>query len=214
MIPCRGRPFLEWVIRYFRIQGVSRFVISLGHQAEVAIEYLSRRPPGNVSVASVRETVPLGTGGGVRLAWEAVPEADVAVTNGDSLVLADLAPAWELFANPEVDAIVLGIHQEDASRYGTLRTNPAGRLVALEEKRPGAGLVNAGLYLLKARLRSKLPLIVPLSMETNVIPGWLADGVAIHVCPVRAPFIDIGTPESLDAAETFLAAHFPEEIAP
>jgi NDP-sugar pyrophosphorylase family protein len=71
--------------------------------------------------------------------------------------------------------------------------------------------VNAGVYLLKARLREALPNTSPLSVETDVIPRWLAAGVVVRVHACRAPFIDIGTPESLDAAEAFLSAHFPAE---
>jgi D-glycero-alpha-D-manno-heptose 1-phosphate guanylyltransferase len=207
MIPCRGRPFIEWVVRYFTGQGVSRFVVSLGHLAEVAEAHFRSRPPDGAAVETVREETPMGTGGGVRFAWQAVPDADVVVANGDSLVLTDLAPALALFAQPEVDAVILGVHQDDASRYGTLRTDAAGRLLAFEEKRPGRGLVNAGVYLLKARLRASISPETPLSMETQVLPRWVADG-AVYVHPCRAPFIDIGTPESLDTAEAFLSAHF------
>jgi NDP-sugar pyrophosphorylase family protein len=209
MIPCRGRPFLEWVIHYFRTQGVGRFVVSLGHRAEVAEAHIRDRPPSAVAVETIRESVPQGTAGGMRLAWQTVPKADVLVANGDSLVLADLAPAWALFARPEVDAVLLGIYQGDASRYGTLRTDADGRLQAFEEKRPGAGLINAGVYFLKAKLLRAIPADTPLSMETDVIPRWLASRVAVHVYPCAAPFLDIGTPESLMQAEAFLATHFP-----
>lgn len=207
MIPCAGRPFIEWVIRYFASQGVSRFAVSLGHLAEVAEAYFRDRPKDDVTIATVREPSPLGTGGGVRLAWDSITGADVLVANGDSLVVADLTPAFALFARPDVDAVLLGVHQHDASRYGTLRADAAGRLLSFEEKRPGSGLINAGVYLLKSRLRETIPAGVPLSMETDVIPRWLADGRRIHVHACRSPFIDIGTPESLDTAATFLAEH-------
>ena len=207
MIPCGGQPFIEWVIRYFAAQGVSRFVVSLGYLAEVAEVYFRDRPKDDMAIATVREPAPLGTGGGVRFAWDSVPAADVIVANGDSLVLVDLAPAFALLASPEVDAVLLGVHQDDSSRYGTLRVDPDGRLLAFEEKRPGSGLINAGVYLLKSRLRESIPAATPLSMETDVIPRWLADGHRIHVHPCRAPFIDIGTPESLDTTAAFLAEH-------
>jgi D-glycero-alpha-D-manno-heptose 1-phosphate guanylyltransferase len=207
MIPCGGRPFIEWVIRYFTSEGIGRFVVSLGHLAEVAETYFRKRPKDDVAIATVREPAPLGTGGGVRLAWDSVPGADVVVANGDSLVLADLAPAFALFARPEVDALLLGVHQDDASRYGTLRVDAGGRLLAFEEKRSGAGLINAGVYLLKSQLRESILAGTPLSMETDIIPRWLADDRRILVQPCRAPFIDIGTPESLDTAAAFLAEH-------
>lgn len=212
MIPCGGRPFIEWVVRYFTAQGVGRFVLSLGHLAEIAEAHFRERPKDDVTIATVRESLPLGTGGGVRFAWDSIPEADVVVANGDSLVLADLAPAFALFARPEIDAVLLGIHQDDASRYGTLRVDATGRLQAFAEKQPGAGLINAGVYLLKSWLRETILANTALSMETDIIPRWLADGRRIHVHACRAPFIDIGTPESLDAAASFLADHGVESL--
>jgi D-glycero-alpha-D-manno-heptose 1-phosphate guanylyltransferase len=212
LIPCLGFPFVEWVIRYFADQGLRRFIVSLGHRAGVGETHFRTRPADGLAVETVREPVPQGTGGGIRLAWSAAPDADAVAANGDSLVLADLAPAWALFTHPDVDAVILGVHRDDASRYGTLRTGPDGRLLAFEEKRAGAGLVNAGVYLLRARLRTTLPDTTPLSMETDVIPRWLARGMVIRVHACRVPFIDIGTPESLDAAGDFLATHFPVGI--
>jgi NDP-sugar pyrophosphorylase family protein len=209
MIPCRGRPFLEWVILSLARQGLSRFVVSLGHRAEVAEAYFRARPPDGSAVHTVREPSPLGTGGALRLAWQQAPQADVVVANADSLVLADLAGAFGLLARPEVDAVLVGVHQDDAGRYGTLRTGADGRLLAFEEKRPGGGLINAGVYLLRSRLRPALGGESPLSLETTVIPRWLSEGRDIRVFPCRAPFLDIGTPESLDAAEAFLAEHWP-----
>jgi NDP-sugar pyrophosphorylase family protein len=209
LIPCLERPFIEWVLRYFADQGLSRFIVSLGHRAAVAEAHFRTRPADGLTIETVREPVPQGTGGGLRLAWRSAPDADAVVANGDSLVLTDLAPARALFTHPDVDAVIVGVQRADASRYGTLQTDPDGRLVAFEEKRPGPGLVSAGVYLLKARLRPLLPPDTPLSLETDVFPRYLAEGVAIRVHACRAPFIDIGTPESLDAAEHFLTSHFP-----
>jgi NDP-sugar pyrophosphorylase family protein len=209
MILCRGRPFLEWVVEYLKHQGLTRFVVSLGHLAAVAETHFEQRPADGTVIETVREPSPLGTGGGCRLAWDAVPDADVLVANGDSLLLAELAPAREVFARPEVDGVLLGLPQEDASRYGTLVVRAEGRLLSFQEKRPGPGLINAGVYVLKRRLRQAIPAGTPLSMERDVFPRWLAEGVDLRVVACPAPFLDIGTPESLEAAEGFLASAWP-----
>ena len=72
MIPVLGEPFLEWALRYWKRQGVSRFVLSLGHLAEVAERYFAHRP----EVATIRETTPLGTGGAVLFAAAEAPLSD------------------------------------------------------------------------------------------------------------------------------------------
>jgi NDP-sugar pyrophosphorylase family protein len=209
MITCRGRPFLEWVIQYLMHQGIRRFVVSLGHLAEVAQGYFRQRPTDGVAIETVREPAPLGTGGGCRFAWDAVPDSDALVANGDSLLLADLGPAWEVFDRPDVDGVLLGLPQEDASRYGTLGVGPDGRLLSFQEKRPGPGIINGGVYLLKGWLRLALPAGMPLSIERDVFPHWLGLGVDLRVVSCPAPFLDIGTRESLQEAEQFLANAWP-----
>jgi len=208
LIPCGGRPFIEWVIRHFANNGLTRFVVSLGHLAEVAEEHFRTRPQDGLSIDLVREPAPLGTGGGLRWAWRTIPERDVVVANADSLVLVDLRAARMLFDTAGVDGVVVGVEQDDASRYGTLRVGPNNRLLAFEEKRPGSGLVNAGIYFLRSRLLESISAETPLSLETDVIPRWIASGGDIRVFACRAPFLDIGTPESLDSAEAFLATHW------
>jgi D-glycero-alpha-D-manno-heptose 1-phosphate guanylyltransferase len=73
------------------------------------------------------------------------------------------------------------------------------------EKRPGAGIINAGVYLFQRRLLEPFPLGVRLSMEEEVLPGLIARGARIF-CEVaeNAPFLDIGTPESVVKAEGFI----------
>jgi NDP-sugar pyrophosphorylase family protein len=44
-----------------------------------------------------------------------------------------------------------------------------------------------------------------LSMENDLIPGWLSEGRKIRVHEVGAPFLDIGTPEDYATADTFFA---------
>ncbi len=45
---------------------------------------------------------------------------------------------------------------------------------------------------------------MPLSFEQEVFPQLIAQGVVLKVCAVDAPFLDIGTPESLRQAESFV----------
>lgn len=209
MIPASGRPFVEWVVRHLARQGIPRFVISLGHLAEVAEDYFSRRPADGLVINTVRETTPLGTGGAFLWSASAAGDADpLILTNGDSLVLADLDGAWRLLADDRVDGVVVGIEVADASRYGTLEVTPAGRLSRFCEKRPGRGLINAGVYLFRRRLLDRFSNRAPLSMELDVFPELLNSGaqLAVHAC--RAPFLDIGTPESVREADRFIADHF------
>ena len=216
LIPCAGRPFVEWSLAALRRLGISDFVISTGHLAERFDEYLRRRPADGTTVRLVRETTPLGTGGAIRFAWQTRPERDVLVVNGDSLLMADLAPAFLQFEPTDVDGVLVGVEQPDASRFGTLvfDANDTFRLRRFAEKQPGAGVINAGIYLLKSRLFARLPETAPLSIEREVFPAWLADGVDLRVCVRYGEFLDIGTPESLAGADDFLKRHWQRSERP
>lgn len=210
LIPVSGEPFIEWVLRHASSQGIRQFVISLGHLAEVAERYFRSRPADHLTIRTVREDVPLGTGGGFWRAQEqAAPDADVlAAMNGDSLILADFSAAWKILADPRVDGVVLATEVDDARRYGRIEANSAGRLLRLREKQAGGGLVNAGVYFFRRRVLEKFPRRRPLSMELDVFPRLLADGAEFAVAVCQAPFIDIGTPESAGQAGPFIDRNF------
>lgn len=243
MVPALGKPFIEWVIRYLAGQGVQNHVVSLGHLAHIAEAYFVQREASgdhggegddDLRIVTVRERTPLGTGGGVRFAWDGVPvaertDASVLICNGDSLVLCDLAPAWAMLSWPEVDGVIVGVHVPDAGRFGTLEIDSNQRLVRFLEKRPETvgmpGVINAGVYIFKPSLRADFEVVqraaeaknphpsgqagtpAPFSMEQDLFPAILSAGRRIMVHAVRAPFLDIGTPESVREAEHFLATN-------
>lgn len=209
LIECAGRPFIEWVLRYFQKFGIDQFVISLGHLAEVAERYFDQRTPQGLEISTVVESIPLGTAGAVRFAWEGRRNQPVLVLNGDSLLLADFTPLFDVWNQFKADALVVGVPQDDASRYGTLTVSDDQRLIAFEEKRPGSGLINAGIYLFSPALFETIKPSVALSLERDLFPGWLKEGRDIRVCELSGPFLDIGLPESLASADEFLRHNWP-----
>jgi NDP-sugar pyrophosphorylase family protein len=204
-----GKPFVEWVVRYLARQGIPKVLLSTGHLAEVVEQHFRPQPVPGVTTRCFAEIRPLGTGGGflnvVRLSGES-PAAWL-VVNGDSLVFAELKLASAELSNPAVAGVVVGCAVADASRYGTLAIGPAGELRGFTEKRPGSGVINAGMYLLRNSLVSALPDTLPLSFEQEVFPQLISRGLLLKVCVVDAPFLDIGTPESLWQAESFVQAN-------
>lgn len=204
-----GRPFLEHVVRYLATFGLSRVILSTGYLSEaIEAHFAAVRVPG-VEVSCTREATPLGTAGGfLQAARHATPAPDAwLVLNGDSLVFSDFARFIDEFERARLPAAIMGLRLNDAGRYGTIETGPDGALARFAEKRPGAGLINAGVYLFRPALLAEFPAKTPLSFETEVFPSLLSRGVRIFVQPVEAPFLDIGTPESLARAEEFIMAN-------
>jgi D-glycero-alpha-D-manno-heptose 1-phosphate guanylyltransferase len=206
MAPVNGRPFLEWIVRYLAKQGIGKVVISTGHLAEVVEKHFQKNPVKGVSTLCVPETSPLGTAGGFLNAVRASGEKPQAwvVLNGDSLAFANLSAAAAMLGGQDADGVVIGKPLADASRYGTLAANAAGDLLRFEEKKPGAGVINTGIYLLRHALAEQFPDRAPLSLERDVFPALTARKALLKVMLMDAPFLDIGTPESLPQADKFI----------
>ena len=206
MAPVAGRPFLEWVVRYLAKQGVGRTVISTGYLTGVVERHFQNQPVPGVNIQCISEPEPLGTAGGflhVVKSAGAPPPAWL-VLNGDSLVFANLKLAVAPFADSAVSGAILGRTVPDASRYGALAMGPSGELLRFEEKRPGAGVINTGIYLLRHSLLAGFPAQSPLSFERDVFPALIGRGFRLQTVVTDAPFLDIGTPESLPQAESFI----------
>ncbi len=74
------------------------------------------------------------------------------------------------------------------------------------EKRPGAGTISGGVYLLRRETIARFPAATgALSFETEVFPALLAQGDRLRVVDQEAPFLDIGTEESLARAGRFIS---------
>ncbi len=148
----------------------------------------------------------MGTGGAVLGCLDLCQEL-VLVANGDTLLITSLPVIVERIRGEDVHGVVVAVHVDDASRFGSLDVGEDGLLRAFREKAPGAGVVNAGLYVFPRTTLERFLPARPSSLERDLIPALLEEGSRISVAVVDAPFIDIGVPESLAAADAFVATH-------
>jgi D-glycero-alpha-D-manno-heptose 1-phosphate guanylyltransferase len=216
MAPVAGRPFLEWLLFFLRKQGITKAVISTGYLAEVIESYFKTHPVKGMTLSFCRETSTLGTAGGflnaaldkVELPANKAESTDLwLVLNGDSLVLSDLNILLQDLDDPRISGSLIGLDMIDASRYGTLAYKNGGHLTEFLEKTPGSGTVNAGMYCFKHSVLSEFPQKSPLSFEKDVFPRLIDNGRTLLVKPITAPFLDIGTPESLPKVQEFILSH-------
>lgn len=207
LIPVAGQPFIEWVIRFFSTQGFKSICVSLGYKAEVAEVFLDERQPiANEKVSYVRESVPLGTGGGLFYALSRLkgPSRDlVFVANADSLVLSSLDGLRGALQNPAIDGAVAGLEVEDTSRFGSLEITDDAMLRGFREKIPGRGVINAGIYGFRLRCLQHSSLKGHFSLESDLLPDLVMQK-NLKFVKVQGPFIDIGTPESCTEAGHFI----------
>ncbi len=193
-------------MRYLAGQGICRILVSTCYLSEVIEQHFANGPVDGVQVRCVRETQPLGTGGGFLNAVRASGQAAAGwlVLNGDTFALADLAQGRAALENSATSGVIYARAVIDTSRYGSVVTDASSNLIRFEEKRPGQGLISAGLYLFRDALLQKFPNHLPLSLEREVFPALTSAGALIKVLPMDTPFLDIGTPATLPEADSFI----------
>jgi NDP-sugar pyrophosphorylase family protein len=201
-----GKPFVEWVVRYLARQGIRQIIFSTGYLADVVESHFRLQPVRGVQTRCAPEPEPLGTAGGFLNAvhLSGLEPSAWLVLNGDSLAFADLALAAAPLEHPATAGVLIGCPVPDASRYGTLAIGPASELLGFAEKRPGKGVISAGMYWLRHALLREFPKTLPLSFEKDVFPRLIEHHFPLQVCQVTAPFLDIGTPDTLPQAEAFI----------
>ena len=89
MAPVAGRPFLEILLTQLQRAGCARVVLSVGHLHSVIQDHFGASFHG-MRVDYAIESVPLGTGGAIRLALQQANEESVLVLNGDTFLAGGL----------------------------------------------------------------------------------------------------------------------------
>ena len=205
MAPVAGRPFLERLLDRLAEQGLQRVVLAVGYKRQIIQSHFGDRYHG-MDVAYSIEAEPLGTGGAMRQAFSEQKLDRALVLNGDTFCTLDLAVFAAEHERGGAPATLSLVRVDDAGRYGAVELTDASVIAAFREKNPatGAGLINAGIYALEARVFELAPKVPKFSFEQDVLQAHAAaSGFRGYVADAR--FIDIGIPEDYQRAQTLLA---------
>lgn len=195
-----GRPFIEYVIRYFKIQGIEKFIFALGYKHGEFEDFLQTVLSPREYILSV-EDEPLGTGGAVRLALSNATADNVFVTNGDTLFTADL-PSFASFHLERKASCSLSLKpMKDISRFGTVTIDQNSCITQFKEKQfYTSGLINAGLYALNVQEFTNRSFPDKFSFEKDYLEKYYAERKFFGL-PSDSYFIDIGIPEDYFRAQ-------------
>jgi D-glycero-alpha-D-manno-heptose 1-phosphate guanylyltransferase len=203
MAQVAGRPFLEYLLEFLRLQGVGRVILAVGYKREVIIAHFGAAWDG-LEIDYAIETEPRGTGGGTRLAVDRLRGDSALLLNGDSFLARPLAPLRAALAAGR-DLVLTVRPEPDTGRYGVCEVED-GRVIGFRPGVPGgAGLINAGVYALRRGLFDGFDLPEVFSFEQDFMAphiGRLSVGAVV----ADEPFIDIGLPESYALAQSFIPA--------
>jgi D-glycero-alpha-D-manno-heptose 1-phosphate guanylyltransferase len=228
LAPVCGGPFLAHLLDQIAATLPRRVVLLTGYCADQVEQTFGSRH-GELHLSYIREATPLGTGGAVRQAldqlhWSRIrqnsgatprilansattsEDRTVLLMNGDSYCGVDFAKLYALHRRANAALTMAVVRVSDASRFGRVHFDKLGRINSFVEKGAvaGPGWINAGVSIIERALLEQIPAGQPTSLEHTWLPHWLAPH-RLLAYPTRAAFLDIGTPASFAAAQTFFA---------
>ena len=217
-----GKPFLQYLLEMLRDKGITEVIFALGYMGEMIEEYFQDGSAFGLKIAYSYEEEPLGTGGAIRNALPKILEEEVLVLNADTYFPMDYQGLLRFHQENDGDFSLATRAVPDISRYGAVRRDPAGRILAWNEKlgdggqqlgegskqpiegnaqqaasaspKSLSGEINGGIYVMKKSLIAEIP-EGKQSLEQDCIPKWLSEGKRIFGLPFHGYFMDIGIPE-------------------
>lgn len=204
MAQVAGRPFLSFVIDHLRMQGVQRFIFSLGYKAEIIEAYLKTHYPTLDYVVAIEEK-PLGTGGAIRLALQKTESENIVVANGDTLFKIKLAELFSVHTTNTAACTLALKPMQNFDRYGAVDVNANGRIVSFQEKQFFTrGFINGGVYMLHKNKFLQHSFEETFSFETAFLEKF-CKAEQFYGSVQDVYFIDIGIPFDYNRAQKELA---------
>lgn len=192
MAPVNGKPFLHYVFKYLVRQKISAVVLSIGYKRESIQEYFGNKYLG-ISIQYAIEEEPLGTGGGIKKAFELIHDYAF-VLNGDTFFDIDLSEMKKFGFETSADISLALKPMKNFDRYGTVKLKEE-RIINFEEKKLVAeGLINGGIYLFRKKIFTKIATDQKFSFEKDILEKYVAE-IKINGKIFNNYFIDIGVPE-------------------
>ncbi|MBK7883684.1 MAG: nucleotidyltransferase family protein [Chitinophagaceae bacterium] len=197
MAPVAGRPFLYYIIKYFKNHGIEKFIFSLGYKHEIIETYLNTEFSKLDFKCSI-EKEPLGTGGAIKLACSKATSTNVLIVNGDTFFAVDLKSVFNTHINNQSDCTLCLKPMQDFSRYGIIMTDTNNKIKSFKEKQYFTeGLINGGIYLLNIESFLQLHLPEKFSFEKEYLEKYCTFKKMYGLVQDKY-FIDIGIPEDYE----------------
>jgi len=199
IVPIFDRPFLHYQIDLLRqVPEIDEIILSLNYQPRRIEDVFGDGSGVGIKIRYVVEPAPLGTGGAVRYAGDALTES-VVVFNGDVLTEVDLAAVLRLHRERRARATIVLTPVDNPTAYGLVETDEHGNIRRFIEKpKPEeitTNYINAGIYVLEPDTFDRIPKDTPWSIERSFFPSFIDRGETFVAYPYDGYWIDIGTPE-------------------
>lgn len=214
MIEVRGTPVIEHVVSRLVRSGISDFVLVTRYLAEKIEDYLGDGSRFGARIAYVRQSDRYGTGAALQETRDAVSGESLLMTYGDILTPHyNYAGAREVFEAAGAEAVVTLNRVPDPCQGGAVQVDDDGRVEGIIEKPPPGTAPwywnSSGILIFRPVIFDYLDRIGPSPRGELELPdavnAMVADGRPVRAYYLRGPWLDVGRPEDIAAAEEMLS---------
>ncbi len=193
---------IERLLEQLSSAGITDVYLAVNYKAEVFEQRLGDGQGYGVNLTYLREHKRLDTAGPLSLLPER-PRGPVLVMNADQVTALNFSRLVD-FHHQQAAAMTVGafVH-EVAIPYGVLRLD-GGSVLGIDEKPTLRHQCNAGIYVLEPDVVELVPRNTFFGMP-SLAEAVLLAGNQVAAFPILEKFIDIGTPEELEAALLYFA---------
>ena len=201
LLPLGDRSILELLMKQLSQHGFRDITLSVGHLAHLIEAVLGTGVGRHIDISYVREDIPLGTAGSLRL----VPDLDgtFLVLNGDLVTSLDYRA---LLRHHRMNRNVLTIatrRREVRTEYGVLRLKPGTdepeRILGYDEKPVLEFLVSMGIYVLEPAALAFVPETGYFDFP-DLVHRLIDAGARVGSYEYDGLWLDIGRPEDYERA--------------
>lgn len=218
MVPCRGRPFLEYPLAWMSHFGVTRATFVLGHMASPAIAHLERlRIPGIEIDWVIEGEQRLGTGGALDLAFARLSfRDDVLVMYGDSFLavnFADVLTQARTLRAPALMTVLRNEGQWDTSNvhFEPPRVRRYSKDPAVQSREQFRYIDYGLLYFQTSFFQAQSPRAA--SWDLSQLLETIAARDQLYGLEVHQRFYEIGTPPAYEEFNRLLEGKIDPKLA-
>lgn len=208
LVSIHGEPLLGRWLRQLEAAGCEAVLINTHYLAEKVEKFVQERPASAMTVQIINEAELLGTAGTLIANSAFFENATGMLIHADNAMADDLKDLLVAHSNSPAQCLLtmLTFCTDQPSSCGIVATDANGVVTAFHEKvaDPPGNCANGALYAFDAPFLDRLAEMSPQpnDFSTEVIPTLMGRIQSWHT---DKPYLDIGTPEALAAAQLLLA---------
>ena len=199
MLEFRGRPILEHILMNSKNQGFHNFYISINYLGQMIEDHFGDGSKFGVKIQYLRENFPLGTAGALGELSESV-ESEFLVMNGDLYTNIDLEQFLNYHIERDSDFTIAVREHSLQNPFGVLEFDKDGSINSFLEKPTIYSQINAGIYLIKARIIKAIDKNQYMNMS-DLIHLAIDAKYALNAYPIVEKWTDIGSIADFKALE-------------